>query len=117
MVSPKRGAGKVGCLVWFLLAVTLVYFGMNVGEVFLRNYRYVDAMKQEVRFGSTKSDDAIRRRLSSLADSLGLPPEAGRVSVLRRGSSLTVSAEYYVHVELPLFVREFHFVPTATSGS
>ena len=29
MVSPKRGAGKVGCLVWFLLAVTLVYFGIT----------------------------------------------------------------------------------------
>ena len=117
MVSSKRGAGKVGCLVSSLFVVALAYFLINAGEVFVRNYRYVDAMKQEVRFGTARSDDAIRSRLSAVADSLGLPPEAGRVIVRRRGSSITVSAEYFVHVELPLFVREVHFAPTATNGS
>ncbi len=114
MVSIRRGAGKIGCLFSLLILVTVVYFATNLGEVYLRNYRLVDAMKQEVRFASSRSDDAIQRRLSALADSLGLPAAAGRVTVDRRGTNVTVSSEYFVQVELPLFVRELHFTPAAS---
>jgi hypothetical protein len=82
----------------------------------LRYYRYEDAFKQQARFASQASDDQIRRRLASLADSLGLPEQAGRISVSRTGSRITISAEYEEHVELPLLVRTFVFRPTASDG-
>jgi len=116
VVRVRRGAGKLGCLLSLLLVVTLGYFAVNVGEVYLRYYKYNDAITQEVRFASSRTDDAIRRRLSALADSLGLPEEAARVRVRRTGNRIRVSAEYSEHVELPLFVREFHFAPQAEGG-
>lgn len=114
MVTPRRGAGKLGCLFSLLLAVTAVYFGVNIGEVYWRYFEYRDAMQQEARFSSTRSDDEIRRRLRAVADSLGLPPEAGRVTVRRGSSEIRISATYTEQVELPLMVRELRFQPRAS---
>ena len=116
MVSGRRGAGKIGCLFTLLLVVTIGYFAVNVGEVYVRYFKYRDAIAQEVRFASTRSDDAIRVRLASIADSLGLPDDAGRVHITRTNTRIRISAEYSERVELPLFVREFRFSPSSDGG-
>ena len=102
---------RLGCLVGALLVVSVVYFGFNIGEVYMRFYRLRDAMAQEARFAQTRDDNAIRLRLAAVADSLGLPDDAGRIIVNRDASRIIIKASYTEHVELPLFVREFHFEP------
>lgn len=116
MVIARRGAGKLGCLVAVLLAVTVGYFAVNLGAVFLRYYRFTDAMQQDARFARSLSDEAIRKHLAALADSLGLPDVAGRVLVRRSANRIVLSSDWSEHVELPLFVREFHFSPRVASG-
>ena len=111
MVRSPRGASRLGCLVSVLLAVTIAYFGFNIGEVYVRFYRYRDAMAQQARFAHNRDDNAIRLQLAAVADSLGLPDEAGRIIVTRDASGIVLKASYTEHVELPLFVREFHFAP------
>lgn len=111
MVRTPRGASRLGCLVGVLLVVALAYFGFNIGEVYMRFYRLKDAMMQEARFAQTRDDNQIRLRLAAVADSLGLPDEAGRVIVNRDGSRIVIKTSYSEHVELPMFVREFRFEP------
>ena len=111
MVRTPRGASRLGCLVSILLGVTIAYFGFNIGEVYLRFFRFKDAMAQEARFARNRDDNAIRIRLAAVVDSLGLPDEAARVIVLRDGGRITIKTSYSEHVELPMFVREFHFEP------
>ncbi len=113
MVSARRGAGKLGCLFSLLIAVTVIYFGVNIGEVYWRFYEFQDAMQQEVRFARSRSDEDIRKHLRALVDSIGLPEDAGRVRVRRTQRSISIVGEYAEHVELPLFVREFRFRPRA----
>lgn len=112
MVSVRRGATKLGCLLSLLLLVAAMYFVVNVGEVYLRYYRYRDAMHQQGRFGRQNTDEAIRRHLRSLADSLGLPEDAGRLSILRGGNRISISSRYDEVVEFPGFVRTLHFAPS-----
>lgn len=118
MVDAGRRSGRssLGCLVVLLLLSTGIYFGVNVGEVYLRFYRFQDAMKQEVRFAGRNSDIVIRRRLRATADTLGIPEAAANVRVRRRGRSITIDSEYYEHIELPLYVREKRFSPRATGS-
>ena len=111
MVRTPRGASRLGCLVGVLLVVAVLYFGFNIGEVYMRFYRLKDAMMQEARFAQTRDDNQIRLRLAAVADSLGLPDEAGRIIVNRDGSRIIIRTSYSEHVELPMFVREFHFEP------
>jgi hypothetical protein len=111
VVTSRRGTSRLGCLVGVLLLVTVAYFGFNIGEVYVRFFRLKDAMAQEARFAHNRDDNTIRLHLAAVADSLGLPDEAGRVIVTRDGARIIIKTRYTEHVELPLFVREFHFEP------
>jgi hypothetical protein len=115
VVRPARGRASVGCLFSLLLLTAALYFGVNIGEVYWRFYRFQDAMQQEVRFAAMHSDQAIVRRLTSVAESLGLPDGAGAVTVQRddRARRIDISAAYAERVELPGFVRTFRFSPRA----
>ena len=113
MVNFRRGSSSLGCLFSLLLLAAVIYFGVNVGEVYFRFYQFQDAMRQEVRFAAHNSDAVILRHLRDQADSLGLPEAAHNVSVQRDGHHIQIEAEYYEHIELPLTVREVDFNPHA----
>lgn len=112
-MSRRLGRSNFGCLLSLLLLVTAIYFGVNVGEPYVRYYRYLDGMKQEARFSARFTDEDIQRRLAALADSLGLPEAAGRVRVRRASNRISISSTYYERVELPLIVRDILFSPQA----
>lgn len=109
MVTGRGGRSTLGCLVMLLLVVAAGYFAVNVGEVYFRHYEFRDAVRQEARFARMRSDAQIRERLAAKADSLGLPPEAGRIGIFRTARAVTLTSEYTELVELPGFVREFEF--------
>jgi hypothetical protein len=113
MVTPRQGISTLGCLVSVLLFAAIVYFGLNIGEHYFNFYQYQDAMRQEVKFAAHNSDALILRHLREQADSLGLPEAAGEVTLTRDGRHIQMDSEYYVHIELPLFVREVRFNPHA----
>ncbi len=116
MVTPRAGRGKLGCLVLLLVLAAVVYFGADVGEVYWRFYRFRDAVEQEAQYGTTRSDDEIKRRLVALADSLGLPEEASRrLKVQRSANRLLIETEYTEHIDVPLYKRELKFAPSAES--
>ena len=115
MVRRAAGRSTLGCLVALLALTVVLYFGVNIGEVHWKFYRYQDAMQQEVRFAQLRTDQAITRRLVSVAESLGLPDAARQVQVRRDAASrrIYIGGEYAERVELPGFVRTFHFAPRA----
>jgi hypothetical protein len=115
MVTAATGRARLGCLVALLLVTAAVYFGINVGEVYWKFYRYQDAMAQEAHFAQMRTDQAIERRLKSRADSLGLPEAAGNVQIRRDDARrrISIEAAYSERVELPGFVRTFDLRPRA----
>jgi hypothetical protein len=112
----RAGRSSLGCLVTLLLVVAAGYFAVNVGEVYLRYFRFHDSMVQNARFAAHFDDAAIRNNLKLAADTLGLPPAARLVQVYRRGRHITISVDYYDRVELPMLVREIHFQPRVESS-
>jgi hypothetical protein len=111
VVTRRRGSSRLGCLVTLLLVVAVAYFAFNIGEVYLRYFRLHDAMVQEARFADNRDDATIRLRIAAVVDSLGLPDEAARIRIRREARRLIISTSYSELVELPMFVREFHFSP------
>ena len=110
--SP-RGASSLGCLVSLLLVATLGYFGVKVGEVYYDFYKFQDRMVNEANFAAHRTDTQIRAHLVALADSLGLPPSAHVVNVRRVKNQIFIWANYYIPLEVPGYIREFHFNPQA----
>lgn len=113
MVKRRRGAGAPGCLLTLLIVVAIGYFVVQAGEVYWNYVQYRDAMRQAARFAGRKTDQQIIRGLRAKADSLGLPESAQNIRIHRTMRHIDIEAEYYDHVELPLFVREVYLNPKA----
>jgi len=86
-------------------------------EAYFRAYQFKDAMGQEARFATTRTDDQITSHLSALADSLELPRGAELITILRSPSTISISSDYDEVIKLPLKKeRVLHFHPMAESS-
>lgn len=109
----RRGASKIGCLFSLLIVSAVLYFGVNAFETYYLYWQYKDAMQQEIRFRSYLPNDKIRENLRAVVDSLGLPEDAGIVTIRREKGQITIEAHYEELIELPWYKREVHFEPRA----
>ena len=99
-----------------LLAVTAIYFSIDFGEAYFRYYQFKDAMGQEARFATDKTDAQISSRLKALADTLQLPSDAADIDIRRSQSTITISSEYDEVIKLPFNnERVLHFRPMVAS--
>jgi hypothetical protein len=113
VVTAQRGAGRLRRLLWLLFAVVVAYFAFNVGDAYVRYFRFRDAIRQEARFAARSTDGDIRSRLSTLAAGLGVPEEGTRVQVRRTPSRIFIWADYEERIELPFVSRTIRFHPLA----
>jgi hypothetical protein len=110
MVS-RRGASTLGCLFSLVLFLGALYYGVHIGQVYLRFYRLQDAMRFQAHMAPNLDNGVITRRLQATADSLlGQQPDF-RIDRSRR--RITLQAEYRDRVELPFFRHTFRLRPHA----
>jgi hypothetical protein len=103
LARDRTGRSNLGCLVTLLAFVAVLYYGVNVGEVYWRYFQMIDAMRSQARLAPSLTDDVIRRRLVEKAHELELPPEAARFSIRRstQRRTITISTQYSETLELP----------------
>jgi hypothetical protein len=116
MVSDRRGSSNLGCLLTLLLFAAALYYGVHIGEVYLRYYRLLDAMQFQASIAPSVKDDVINRRLMATADSLlGFTP-AFRIVRSDHPARITIQTEYRDSVDLPFFKRAFPLHPRAEAA-
>ena len=109
MVGLRRGASKLGCLFQLMVLAAIGFFGANVGEVFWRYFQFKDAVTQEAKFHANRPIPEMRQRIRFIADSMGMPQEAG-IALVRHAERLTlVEVHYDDTLILPGFRRDVHF--------
>ena len=112
----RRGASSTGCLISLLIFVGLLYYGVNIGEVYFRYYRLLDEMQSQARIAAALDDGTIRRRLEAAVQDIGVPENAVRNINIRRTLSpreINIETAYSETVHLPLFNHTFEFHPRA----
>jgi hypothetical protein len=115
-VVNRRGESRIGCLLPVLILAVAAYFAVDFGEAYFRFYQFKDAMGQEARFSSDKTDAQITTRLSALADTLQLPPGAELITIERTPAMITISSDYDEIIRLPMNKeRVIHFHPSVMS--
>jgi hypothetical protein len=117
VAGGRRGASSVGCLVSLLFFVALLYYGVNIGEVWFRYYRLVDEMKTQARLAAALDDGTIRRRVRAAITDIGVPDSAGAKIVIVRTEqprAIRIETSYSEFVSLPLFKHTFVFNPKAS---
>jgi hypothetical protein len=88
----RRGAGGLGCVVSLLLFGAALYYGVTIGQVYLRYYQLVDNMRSQARLAPSLQDDVIYRRLGAQADSI-LPGRHPKFRITRGGHPNTSSSK------------------------
>ena len=117
LFGSRRGASSSGCLLSLLILVAVLYYGVNIGEVYFRYYRLLDEMQTETRIASGLDDGTIRRRIQAAIEEIGLPQEAGSNLVIRRTAApreIVIETRYGESVSLPFFNHTFSLNPRAT---
>jgi hypothetical protein len=112
VIRSRRGESRLGCLVSLALFVGALYYGINIGEVYIRYYQLQEEMRSAARLAPSLTDEVIRRRLADKVDDLALPAEAHRF-VIRRTRSITIETAYEETLDLPFFNHTFRFRPRA----
>lgn len=114
----ERGASSRGCLVSLLIFVAVLYYGVNIGEVYFRHYRLIDEMQTQARLAAGLDDGTIRRRIQAAVEEIGLPDSAGgrQLRVFRMASprQMVIETQYSEAVSLPFFNHSFSFHPRVT---
>lgn len=110
MVSTSRkcrpGTSRLGCVIYLAIFIGFIYFGLYAGQDLLDYYRLRDAMKQEARFATLRSDTQISDRLKLFADSIGLPPEAKDINITRDENTIRIWTEYDQPLRLPFDLKK-----------
>lgn len=113
IVRPRRGLGMLGCLFQLAIVACIAYIGFAYSDDVMAYYRYRDAMKQEARFATTRSDNEMKQRLRAFTDSVKLPHKAKDVNIVRDENRIRIWAEYDRQFRLPGYERTFHLKPSA----
>jgi hypothetical protein len=95
------------------LFVGALYYGVHIGQVYLRYYEMLDDMRSQAHMASSSSDTVIAIHLRAQADSLlGQTP---RFHITRGGrpNRITIQTEYSESVDLPFFKHTFVLRPRA----
>jgi len=111
----RRGASSRGCLVSLLLLVVALYYGVNIGEVYYRNFQLQGEMRSQARLAPSLTDAVILRRLRAKVEEIGLPDEALHIRIRRIAATrrINISTEYQESVDLPFFNHTFTLKPSA----
>jgi hypothetical protein len=109
----RRGRTSLGCLLSLALFVAALYYGIHIGEVYLRYYRMMDVMRFQASLGSSVRDDAIGRRLAAAADTILRQSPVFRIRRGGRPLRITIQTEYKERVDLPFFHYTFVLRPRA----
>ena len=112
----RRGASSTGCLFSLLIFFAVLYYGVNIGEVYFRYYRLLDEMQTQAQLAAALDDGTIRRRIQATAQDIGLPEQAQSIRIVRSASprEIAIEAQYSETIHLPLFTHTFTFHPKAT---
>lgn len=113
--NSRRGAGAFGCVFTLILFAAALYYGVNIGQVYLRYYRLLDGMRSQARMAPGLQDDVIYRRLNGQADSLfaGNPKPQFKITRSVAPRRIVIESEYTDRVNLPLFRHTFVLRPRA----
>ena len=117
----ERGKIRFGCLVMIALVVVVIYLAKDFGAVYFRYYEMNDEVSSQASFAPGLTDQAIRDRLVSKADSLGIPlgPKDWQIKRTRSPSEITISGTYTdsVVIDLPGFHKVYYFKLTPSAKS
>lgn len=110
-IKPWIGLGV------FAVVVYLIYM---LVPPFFHNYQFQDFIDQAAKentYAYDKNEDQIRQQVFKEAQEDSIPITMDQIQVSKQSKSCSISVTYTVHVNLPGFPQDFHFVAASKNNS
>ena len=107
--------GTVKLVIGICVIAAGIYLGAELVPVYYENYQFQDIVKTEATLETytAKPEADIRDSLYKKAQILDIPVTKDQIKVQRTGTmgtgSLTINANYVVHLDLPGYPVDLHF--------
>lgn len=105
---------SIKALFGLLVVFAIFYLGYKVLPPYFANYQFQDEIQNQAEqmSYSQKSEQEIRDGIVKKARDYEIPLSGEQVKVLRSGNELTISADYTVHIDIPVYPFDLHFTPS-----
>lgn len=106
---------RLKSLIGLLIVVAGVYVAWQIFPPYYNNFQFQDTIESEARLNSynTKSEQEIKELIMKKARELEIPLASDQLTVRRSGNEVSISAEYSVHVDLPVYPLDLKFAPSS----
>jgi hypothetical protein len=112
----ERGEGRIGVIISLVILIVLIYLGVKYVPVMINSYNLRDFIEEEARYAAVrKGDEDIRDRVYQKAQDLTLPVEKASIKIQRSRHELTISVNYMVPIETPVFTHKWQFAERVTA--
>lgn len=93
--------------------VAMFYMAWKVLPPYFSNYQFQDELENQARYFSytPKSEQEIRDTIAKKAHEYDIPLTSEQVKIQRMGNDLAISADYTVHIDIPMYPFDLHFSP------
>jgi hypothetical protein len=97
--------------------LVFIYLCVEFVPPFFKNYQFQDFLDEESRRTSytNLTEEAIRGEVLKEAKSSELPISAEQIHISRAVTSVQISVDYTVHIDLPFFPQDLHFSPASSN--
>ncbi len=108
---------SVRLLFGIFLIVAVVFLAWKVVPAYFANYQFqeeVDDVARSAAMNARKTPEEIRAAVLERAESRRIPLDADDVAVTRNGVDVSISAQYTVHVDVPVYPFDLKFNASTT---
>lgn len=106
---PRRGEGKLGCIIWTALLLAFVGICWKIIPVKLRSTELYDFMEEQAMFAGSAKPAKLKKAIVNRAKDLDLPVKDKNIKVERRGGRIRMKCTYTVPIEFPGYTYMWEF--------
>jgi hypothetical protein len=100
--------------------LVIIYLCIMLVPPFYHNFVFqdwVDQKAKEATYEYNKNEDQIRQEVFKEAQADNIPITAEQIQVTKNGNVCAIGVQYNVHVDLPIFPQDFHFIAASQNSS
>ncbi len=104
---------RLRALLTILIVGGAIYVGSKVVPAYYTYYQFQSDLEQVAMTESysTRSEADIQESIAARGRDYGIPLKLEQIRVRRDGNELSISAEYTVHLDFPIYPFDLKFTP------
>jgi hypothetical protein len=104
---------RLKALLTILIVGGGIYVGSKVGPAYYTYYQFQSDLEQAAvtESYSSRSEAQIQESVMARGRDYGIPLRLEQIRVRRDGNELSISAEYTIHFDLPIYPFDLKFAP------